>query len=263
MSYPINYPTPQGANIQIFTANGTSNTATWIKPQGASFVWFTLIGPGGSGGTASGDGVDFGYGGGGGSGAVTNCMIPAFLIPDRLNVRVSPQGSTNNTRVVYQQKDGTGVELLSANAGSDGLNSTGGSGSGGAGGNAMSANAFTAAGFFQSIAGQAGSNGDSAQTTSTTTFLQGGVGGNGQQAASQYGYSKANTSTSNLSGYGIISPIIVSVACNQSGSSFVSNSSPRVVKNGFGCGGGGAFTDDTGTKYGTQGGVGLAVIITW
>jgi hypothetical protein len=54
MSYPINYPTPQGANIQIFQAprirtalaNQLNNTS-WVKPQGASFVFFSLIGAGG------------------------------------------------------------------------------------------------------------------------------------------------------------------------------------------------------------------------
>ena len=58
MSYPINYPTPQGANVQIFTSYmDVSNPETgfdWAKPQGASFVWFTLIGPGGNGNGTSG-----------------------------------------------------------------------------------------------------------------------------------------------------------------------------------------------------------------
>ena len=48
MSYPINYPTPQGANIQIFKDGGT--TSDWVKPQGASFIFVTLIGAGGGGG---------------------------------------------------------------------------------------------------------------------------------------------------------------------------------------------------------------------
>ncbi|NDC43043.1 MAG: hypothetical protein EBZ77_16090 [Chitinophagia bacterium] len=77
MSYPINYPTPQGANVQIFQASGLASLSTggttfaWTKPQGASFVWFTLIGAGGCGNGSTQAG---------GSGAVTNFMCPAFLI---------------------------------------------------------------------------------------------------------------------------------------------------------------------------------------
>jgi hypothetical protein len=73
MSYPINYPTPQGANVQIFTAN-TDDAADgfsgdWVKPQGASMVWFTLIGAGGGGGNAITDASGGNaYAGGGGSG---------------------------------------------------------------------------------------------------------------------------------------------------------------------------------------------------
>jgi hypothetical protein len=44
MSYPINYPTPQNANVQVLY-----KTDDWVKPQGASFVWFTLIGAGAGG----------------------------------------------------------------------------------------------------------------------------------------------------------------------------------------------------------------------
>lgn len=182
MSYPINYPTPQGANVQIFTDGGNSaqtpkTNQTWIKPQGASFVWFTLIGCGGSGNGTTG----------GGSGGVTNFMCPAFLIPDLLNVRVFSGGVGDNTIVTYQQKDGTGYLLLS------GMCATGSTA-----GTAMTANAFTAMGFFQSVAGQAGASG--AITASTTTFLSG---GSATSVASNYGYSTA------ADGFFQMQPIIV------------------------------------------------------
>ena len=61
MSYPINYPTPQNANVQILY-----KTDDWVKPQGASFAWFTLIGGGGGG--AGGD-PSQGISGAGGSAA--------------------------------------------------------------------------------------------------------------------------------------------------------------------------------------------------
>jgi len=68
MSYPINYPTPQGANVQIFQcrvrgAAATAWTHEWVKPQGASMVWFTLIGGGGGGATGAGTGGTGGNGG--------------------------------------------------------------------------------------------------------------------------------------------------------------------------------------------------------
>lgn len=196
MSYPINYPTPQGANVQIFSEGGT--TSDWVKPRGASFVWFTLIGGGGNGnlGTVSG----------GGSGAVTNFMCPSFLIPDVLRISVS-SGDSSNTTIVYQQKDVTGYTLLTA-----------ASGVGVTAGAATSANAFTAIGFFQSVAGQNGVT--TAQSASTTTFLSGGSAGT---TTANYGYQAVG-----YSGYFQMQPIIVGVG----GGSTATNNG------GIGCGGG-------------------------
>lgn len=218
MSYPINYPRPQGANVQIFgastnpTANG--NSETWTKPQGASFVWFTLIGAGGTGDTSVG----------GGSGAVTNFMCPAFLIPDSLQVSIYAGGVSGGwTSVFYQQKDGTGYNLLQA-----------ANGSASAAGPAMSANFFTAMGFFQSIQGQGGTS--AGNSPSSTTFLAGGA---ASTASTNYGYS---ASSGDVNGFFQMQPIIVGCGGSQYG------------KGGTGCGGG---------IYGGKGGDGLVVIITW
>jgi hypothetical protein len=225
MSYPINYPTPQGANIQIFntpTQSGSSITnCSWTKPQGASFVWFTLIGGG-----AGGDGGAVG----GGSGAVTNCMVPAFLIPDELVISVPLGGTAGNnggqTSVKYLLKDGVSpYTLLTADGGV----------SGGSGGGAMTSNYFSAMGIFQSRAGQAGSAG--AITASATTFLSGG--GADIPTTANYGYK------SNTNGFFQMQPIIVGVG----GSNFSGSATPS----GIGCGGGLA----------SRGGNGLVVIITW
>jgi hypothetical protein len=220
MSYPINYPTPQGANIQIFQGGGRDGNYTtrdWVKPQKASFVWFTLIG----GGAAGDGGIN-----GGGSGAVTNFMGPAFLIPDMLTIFVGTGGNTAGTAngtassVKYIQKTGSGYDLLVANGGN----------SGGAGGNATGSNNFSAMGFFQSVTGQAGINGT--QSASATTFLSGGA--SSGAVGANYGYSSAR-------GLSQISPIIV-------GTGAVSN-----FQGGTGCGGG-----ESG-----KGGDGLVVIVTW
>ena len=231
MSYPIKYPTPQGANIQIFNGYDLQSTAhlferTWVKPQGASFVWFTLIGAGG--GTDSTGSIA-----GGGSGAVTNFMCPAFLIPDSLAIVVGNGGVKNvggvATQIFYQQKTGAGYTLLEAAGGVGGD-------SGGAGGTAMTANAFTAIGFFQSVAGQAGALG--ALSASATTFLSGGSPSG--TVTANYGYSNAG------SGFFQMQPIIVGTGGGSTGSG----------KGGVGCGGG----NSAGTGLG---GDGMVVIITW
>lgn len=227
MSYPVNYPTPQGANVQIFYGGGAENTGVgnavseWVKPQGASFVWFTLIGAGGGGDPTLGPG---------GSGAITNCLMPAFLIPDKLEIVVGyglAAQAGRETRVIYN-KD---YELLRAEAGSNG-----------AGGSASSSNYFSAAGFFQSVAGVIGT----APAQNPGTFLTGGS--NGSQIVSQYGYVSNNTSAV-VRGYFQMQPIIVGVGGT--------GTQDQTATGGIGCGGG------NGNSIGAKGGNGLCVIISW
>jgi hypothetical protein len=218
MSYPINYPTPQGANVQIFyapTIGGSNSLASWTKPQGASFVWFTLIGGGGTGDNTTG----------GGSGAVTNFMCPAFLIPDNLSVKVAYNTSVD-TIISYRQKTGAGYTLLQANG-------TGGT----AAAIANAANAFTAMGFFQSVAGHNGSS--TSISAPPLTFLSGGGAVGGTQV-SNYGYSTGAASTSR-NGFFQMQPIIVGAGGMGSGIG------------GLGCGG----------SANNSGGNGMVVIITW
>ena len=258
MSYPINYPTPQGANIQIFK-NGKNgvNTSGWVKPQGASFVWFTLIGGGGAGGTGSATGG--GDGGGGGSAAVTNCMVPAFLIPDVLQVSVGgggeqPSDAGTPTTVNYVSKDT--YELLRAENGLGGAAGSGGSnGAPGAGGTATASNYFSCMGFYQSIAGQAGDT--AADTISATTFLSGGM--SGSTRTGNYGYSVRNQN-----GYFQMQPIIVGVGGTRPTFAEVGSSEVKSSQEHRGCGGGGGTGESDGTRTrGTRGGNGMVVIITW
>ena len=274
MSYPINYPTPQGANVQIFRggdANTTAHIATrdWVKPQGASFVFFTLLGAGGGGGGGylfTGDSSTQ-PGGGGASGNVTNFMCPAFLLPDMLQVCIGRGGNGGSaatdvqaangvagiaTYINYQQKNDTGYILLQASGGGEG---TGGFSSSGTGGTASAADTggpMTAAGFYRSVGGQNGER-NAVITTGNLTFLMGGNGGYfpSSTVTGYYGY----TSTQN--GYSQLSPIPVSIPCS---------TDMPVVKGGsnsFGCGGnGGGDTGGTHTNGG-RGGDGLAIIVTW
>jgi hypothetical protein len=246
MSYPINYPTPQGANIQIFQEGGTASD--WVKPQGASFVWFTLIGAGGAGG--SGDGTSGAMGGG--SGAVTNFMGPAFLMPDVLRINVGRgAASTNGTAstVVYQQKDGTGYTLLTADFGRAGLTGA----SGGAGGTASTSNFFSCMGFFQSVAGQAATL--TGPIASATTFLSAGS-IQDLVPTPNYGYPVGSSSIANH-GYFQMQPIIVG-----RGGAGGFGEPNKGLSGGLGCGGGGGGIA-AGSNTTGRGGDGLVVIITW
>lgn len=287
MSYPINYPTPQGANVQIFRGGdiqtSQSGTRDWVKPQGASFVWFTLIGAGGGGGGSAfstADSVIY-FGGGGASGNVTNFMCPAFLLPDALKIKIGnggngggsgPNDSTGTsgaagqpTQVFYQQKDGTGYELLIATGGDPGSGANAGASSNGSGGSASSADAggpMTAAGFFKSTSGQGGASGGAGTlNVDGLTFLNGGIGCYyaGGVTTGYYGYK-----ASNLSGYSQISPVIMSL----SGSDPQGVSAPKNRASPFGSGGNGGgnlsnTTSSSGNTGGTRGGDGLAIIVTW
>jgi hypothetical protein len=214
-------------------------------------VWFTLIGAGGQGGGT--DGVL--NWSGGGSGAVTNFMVPAFLIPDILYVQVgtggfgaAPGADGNNGANTAIQLTPNINNLLIANGGSGGTNSSGN------GGAAMSANYFTAAGFFQTTAGSVGSV---SASPSGITFLSGGGVGTAQTAS--YGYSNGRAAGDGGVGYFQMSPIIVGVGGNGS----VSGSGAGSFKGGIGCGGGGSSNNSTLPYAGNPGGDGLAVIITW
>jgi hypothetical protein len=261
MSYPINYPTPQGANVQIFSQGGTTND--WVKPQGASFVWFTLIGAGGGAGYTE-DTNAGNAGGGGGSASVTNCMVPAFLIPDVLRVSLGKGGvgaktsggtatSGGATVLSYQQKDTTAYTLLTANGAGGGTNGVlGAPGVGGAKGVAMDANYFTCMGFFQSVAGQDGTIGTTSAPTNTFLTAGGSADINGN-----YGYSIGQSTNPPSGGYFQMQPIIVGYGVN---SAMGAGGSNATTNGGTGCGGGSSFY---GPAAGADGGDGIAVIITW
>lgn len=264
MSYPINYPTPQGADVQIFYA-GTSD---WVKPQGCSFVFALLVGAGGNGA----DGTTSDGGGGGGSGAVMTALMPAFLMPDQLRVLVPAGGAGSNAagaRLIYQAKDGTGYILFGQ---SNGSNASGASP--GSGGTASGFNAFGAACITQSVAGQSGTIPGNNVIASNTTFLSGGAGGatsqggNGSQVSINYGYPTLAGGTGGLvggngrNGISVLSNLIVSQG-GSGGGGANDTVGGAGGKGGFGSGGGGGGRCNTGTSLGGNGGDGLIVLISW
>jgi hypothetical protein len=273
MSYPINYPTPQGANVQMFRRGGTQ--FDWVKPQGASFVWFTLIGGGGGGGGGVFEVTEniFQRGGGGASGNVTNFMCPAFLMPDQLRVTIggggaggakatdanATDGSAGGaTSIVYQQKDTTGYVLVQASGGGGGIKAL--VGSNGAGGTAASADTggpMTAAGFYQSVGGQNGATA-AVITTNNLTFLMGGSGGRYSTSTitGYYGYTAKS-----YSGYSQLSPIPLCISASYSDEN---DTAIKQTMNSFGCGGNGGSDILPGpATNGGRGGDGLAIIVTW
>lgn len=277
MSYPINYPTPQGANVQIFRGGDAATTAhiatrDWIKPQSASFVWFTLIGAGG-GGSASfldSSGPFYYAGGGGASGNVTNFMCPAFLLPDMLQVRigrggdgsiatdpdVAPSNGTSGiaTYITYQQKDGNGYTLLQASGGGAGLGVSG-NGTGGTASAVDTGGPMTAAGFYQCVRGQNGVNGNDNISFNNLTFLMGGDGSSEPTnvITGYYGYSATLRS-----GYSQLSPIPLAIP-----NASTTESSGKAKSQSFGCGGSGGGVFGVSGGNGGRGGDGLAIIVTW
>ena len=264
----FNTPTPQGANYQEFYGGGTARD--WVKPRGASMVRFMLIGGGGGGGNGA---VNNG-GGGGGSGAITSWIGPAIFIPDVLRITVGAGGTSGvnagSSTVVYQAKDGTGYNLLTANGGTSGTTAI----TGGAAGTAFSNNYFGAAGIFVSIAGQAGTAGSATaaganQTASTTTFLSGGAGGaggaggTGGSVTPNYGYTILPAATAGgtvvgADGYFITQPILV--GCGGAGGTTSTTVGTNGGRGGIGCGGGGSGEDGT---AGGRGGDGAVFIWAW
>ena len=207
---------PQQPQQQFRTAGADVRTfytsSAWSKPPGVSHVYMMLIGGGVNGAGTSG----------GGSGAVTVWYGAAQHVPNSLVVSVST-GNAVNTTVNYRSSSGL-IALLTAN-GATTITA----------GTAMTANQFTASGFFQSVAGQAGSTTDIA--ASATTFLSGGADAVTDDVTANYGYSVPG----NGSGFFQMQPIIVGVGGSAAG------------RGGIGCGGGAD----------SVGGPGLVLIASW
>jgi hypothetical protein len=273
MSYPINYPTPQNADVQIFSRGGS--ISNWVKPQGCSFVYFLLIGAGANGAPSTSAGSV--GGGGGGTGAVTRCLMPAFLIPDVLRVFVGEggggSGASNRTRVEYQLKATTAYLLFEASSSQNATTSSGATGA-----TNFTGNYFTAVGFFNSTQGTNGAAAGANATLSGITFLGGGGGGgnalgaDGGTSPAQYNYPTLAGGTGGASptngrdGISILSNLIVGQGGSGGGAA---QNLPTAVgadggNGGIGSGGGGGgIGSSSGNSSGGKGGNGLAVIISW
>ena len=256
------FPTPQGSNYQEFYGGGSLRD--WIKPRGASMVRMLLIGAG-AGGRA---GSTSAGGAGGGSGAVTEWIGPAIFIPDQLRITIGAGGASGaaggNTTVIYQAKNTTGYNLLTANGAASNTAGT-----------EFANNYFGASGIFNSIAGQAGTATGVSITASTTTVLSGGAGGSsvttsaGGNVACNYGYPTisggADTTGGNgADGYFLTQPIMIGVGGAGGGGKNTAGAGGNGGNGGIGCGGGGGGRGTTsGASLGGKGGDGAVFIWAW
>lgn len=171
---------------------------SWHKPRGFVMATIYAIGPGGGGGGGASSGSSGrGGGAGGGSGAVSRLTIPMFFLPDTLFIRVPPGGSGGDgglasigtagnvafnplsTLVSVYPEDNANSWFLRANAGGGGAAGTNsGSAVAGIAGpvSTASSSPLCNLGVFLFIAGNAGTAGGSATTTSTPSSISQGTG---------------------------------------------------------------------------------------
>jgi hypothetical protein len=230
-------------------------------------VYFVLIGPGGIGGTAVSDTTSgiAGFGGGGGSGGITSFLIPAFLVPDVLDIRVGiggrPSAAATTTSVLYNN-----ITLISANAGSAGGTGTGPStitrfGIGGAGASAAYGTFFTSMGVYQSTGGQTGQTANTGQfvVSTTTPISAGGAADRFGYIDGQYGYYTNGAPNYNVNGFTVLTPL-TTVPMTPPGYSGTPNT---FTYSGIGGGGTGAATTLSTPLNGVLGGDGMVMVISW
>ena len=301
----LGLPQTSRGYFQRFTAQGGTNEwQTWAKPRNVTMVGMRAIssGGGGGGGFTAVTGSARGGGGGGACGAVTDLIIPAYMLPDILYICVPIGGKGGaagtigtvgvRTRITLVPNDiTTTTNLICVAGGSD--SGAGGAGTGAAGGAAGSgatgANANTALGHNYAISAsfKAGLNASAggAQTgaaggavaIAVGLFLTGGTGGAGTGTANTDFAGGAITGLGQLpgiagglaaggngnSGYFSERPIQLFLTGGTGGGS---NGAAGVAGAGgrgnYGSGGGGGGGGVTGGAGG-DGGDGMALIWAW
>ena len=225
-------------NHEVFYCNSSAPTTTgwqtWTKPRNAKLVSIVAIGGGGGGGGNRSGGLR--GGGGGGSGAVTQLIIPANLLPDTLFLSVGKGGDGAGNGLAPGVDGGISyvciapeiisgsVVIQSGNVAAQGGGQGAGVGTalGGAGetsftyvpGLSAASVFYCALGIFQSTPGARGGDGNSGAATNITalsaSILTGGAGGSGNSGASANGAS--------ITGVGLVPTIPGGVAAGGSGS---------------------------------------------
>lgn len=164
----------QDASWAVFYASTgvttTNNWQSWTKPLGVQWVFGWMLAAGG-GGARNAGGASTRAGGGGASGPCVSFLIPAFLLPDTLYVRIgeggfgaTTAGSNGGTGTAsylsVRPRTETSYQILVLNAGTGG-------GSTGGGGGSVSGLSLTSSTFYSTSIWATGSgvNGTSGATS--------------------------------------------------------------------------------------------------
>ncbi len=184
----FNFPSNFKGDVQIFHANNlsTTNYQQWIKPRGTSMTYFFLVGGGGGGGGGhqKPQANAGGGGGGGGSGAITRLMIPSFLLPNSLYIRVgvgglggnvsTAGGAATTSHVLFSPlayvAQNSLISSESTPAGGGGAGLVGAAGAAGTAADSPPTTAHSTLGILSAVTGQAGGAGG-AQTGAVGTSI--------------------------------------------------------------------------------------------
>ena len=296
---------PDNAKVDWFMQpTATNEVHTWTKPSGCNFVYMITAGAGagGAGGYTMAAGTPGNAGSGGGSGAINTLLVPAFLIPDTLFIKVGigsaggpPATAQNFTAAggptiisAYRVQSATEY-LLFSNGGNGAASGTGSSNpAGGTGGaSAITNNTLGTIGKWQGVTGNAGANGGQANGGGTNSltfnfFNSGGAGGAGRTSTDVAGGS-INSTYAQASAVTVVgggAAVANATAGQNDGTNgfwipkrfiFYGGGGGGASNNGVGgkggkgapsCGGGGGGTGVTGGAGG-DGGDGFAVIISY
>ena len=289
---------PDNAKVDWFMQpTATNEVRTWTKPAGCNFVYIVAAGGGGFGGNgfSGAAGTARGGGGGGGTGLFATLLVPAFLIPDTLFIKVGRGGiratSTNGTSTVISAYRVSSITEYFLNLQQGGNGANGSSTSGGAGAGlttfTITNQPLSTIGKIQGVnglgGGAAGAIAGANGLVATLTFtLSGGAGGASTTSGDFAGgsvlsaYNQSNSLTV-INGGAAVSNAVAGQ--NDGGSGFwipkrfaffggagggASNNGVggNGGKGAYGCGGGGGGAGIIGGQGG-DGGDGFAIIISY
>lgn len=97
--YQIFSTSTKGSLISTGVFDNTTDWITWTKPKNAKLIQICGIGAGGAGGAGGFNATASVYGGGGGgsAGGATKLLIPAYMLPDKLYIKLGYGGKSGVT----------------------------------------------------------------------------------------------------------------------------------------------------------------------
>jgi len=276
---------PNNSTVDWFMQpTATNEVHTWTKPSGCNFVYMIAVGAGGAGGVGSSGAINTARNGGGSgaSGGLQTLLVPAFLIPDTLFIKVGIGGTgvgvAGGSTIISAYRVSSVTEyLLNASGGNSANAFIGGTSTG----QVVTSSTLGTIGKWQGVSTIAGVNSNIDQTFNF--FLTAGAAGGlvfmgastpGRSILSAYGQTSAvavvqgGASVPNAvlgqndASSGFFIPKRFAFYGGAGGGGSNNGVGGRGGKGGPGCGGGGGGAGITGGTGGT-GGDGFAVIISY